>query len=83
MERDFLGDASGFQPVFQGCLGEFVREADKDLSYSSLTDKFQSLVANGIVHQLLGLLHTECDLHASVTVWLYVLPCELLDVALS
>ena len=83
MKRDFLGDASGFQPVLLGCLGEFVGKADKDLTCSSLTNQFQCLVTDGIVHEFLGFLHTKRDIHATVTIGLYVLPCQLLDVALS
>ena len=83
MERDFLGDASGFQPVLQGSLGKFVSETCEDDASTSLSNQLQCLVTNGVVHQFLGLLHTECHIHASVTVWLYVLPCELLDVTLS
>ena len=80
MERDLLGDASSFQPVLQGCLGEFVREASEDYASSTFTNQFQRLVTDGIIHQFLGLLHSQGYIHASVTVWLYVLPCELLDV---
>lgn len=83
MERDFLGDASGFQPVLQGCLGKFVTETCEDDASTSLSNQLQCLVTDGVVHQFLCFLHTECHVHASVTVWLYVLPCELFDVALS
>ena len=83
MKRNLLGDASGFQPVLQGCLGKFVSETCEDNASSTLTNQFQRLVTDGVVHQFLCLLHTECHVHASVTVWLYVLPCKLLDVTLS
>lgn len=83
MERNLLGDASGFQPVLQGCLGKFVSETCEDDACSTFTNQFKRLVTDGVVHQFLCLLHTECHVHASVTVWLYILPCELLDVALS
>ena len=83
MERNLLGDASGFQPVLQGGLGEFVRKADKDLPRSSLANQLQCLVTDGVVHQFLGLLHSQGDVHASIAIGLYVLPCELLDVTLS
>src|SRR5574344_2310868 len=83
MERDFLSDASCFQPVLQWCLGKFVSETCEDDASSTLTNQFKCLVTDGVAHQFLGLLHTECHVHASVTVWLYVLPCKLLDVTLS
>lgn len=83
VERDFLGDASGLQPVFQGCLCHLVCKADKDGTSSSFTNQLQCLVTDGVVHQFLGFLHTKCDIHSSVTVWLYVLPCELFDVTLA
>ena len=85
-----LGDASLLQPVLQRGLGEAVIEADKDL-VSRLAVlifiiepyQFQSLVADRIVHQFLGLLHTKRDVHATVTVGLNLVPCQLLDVALA
>ena len=83
MERDFLGDAGGFQPVLQWRLCHLVRKADEDGACSSLADQFQSLVTYGIVYQFLCFLHTKGNIHTSIAVWLYVLPCELLDVALS
>lgn len=45
--------------------------------------QIQSLVTDGIIDQLLSLLHTEGDVHASVTVRLNLLPGKLLDVALA
>lgn len=83
MERNLLSDASSFQPVLQGCLGEFVRKASEYDACSSLANQFQSLVTDGVVHQFLGLLHSKSYIHATIAVGLDVLPCELLDVALS
>ena len=34
------------------------------------------------MHYLLGLLHTGGNEHPAVGIWLYLLPCELPDVAL-
>ena len=85
-----LGNASLLQPVLQRGLGEAVIEADKDL-VSRLAVlifiiepyQFQSLAADRIVHQFLGLLHTKRDVHATVTVGLNLVPCQLLDVAFA
>ena len=46
-------------------------------------DEFKSLFADGVVHKLLSLLHTYRDIHASISVWLNLLPRQCLDVALS
>src|SRR5574344_257081 len=83
MERDFLGDASGFQPVLQGYLCHLVCESFEHLTCSAATNQFKCLVTDGVVHKFLGLLHTKGDIHTSVTVRLYVLPCKLTNVALS
>ena len=83
MERDSLCDASGLQPVLQRCLSELVGETIEDYTCSSLANQLQCLVADRIVHQFLGLLHSKCDIHTSVSVGLYVLPSELLDITLS
>ena len=67
-----------------------VIEADKDfvcrfavLIAIIIANQFQSLVADGVVHQFLRLLHAECDVHATVTVGLNLVPGQLLDVALA
>ena len=85
-----LCDASLLQPVLQRGLGEAVVEADKDLvcRFSVLIAiivayQLQSLIADGVVHQFLRLLHTECDVYATVTVRLDLVPGQLLDVALA
>ena len=85
-----LGDACLLQPVLQRSLGEAIIEADKDLvcRFAVLIAiikayQFQSLIADGVVHQFLGLLHAECYVHATITVGLDLVPCQLLDVALA
>ena len=83
MERDFLGYASGFQPILQGCLRHLVCESLEHYACSAAANQFQSLVTDGIVHKFLGLLHTKGDIHTTITVWLYVLPCKLTNIALS
>ena len=82
MERDLFRDASRFQPVLQRCLRHLVGETLKDFARSAASNQFQSLVTDGVVHQLLGLLHPKGDIHAAVTVGLYVCPFKLFDVAL-
>ena len=85
-----FGDASLLQPVLQRGLGEAIIEADKDLicRFAVLIAiikayQFQSLVADGVVHQLLRLLHAEGDVHGAVAIRLDLVPGQLLDVALT
>ena len=85
-----LGDARLIQPVLQRSLGEAVVEADENL-VGRLTVliavieayQLQGLIADGVVHQLLRLLHTERDVHAAVTVGLDLIPGQLFDVTLA
>ena len=85
-----LGDARLIQPVLQRGLGETVVEADEDLvgrlaALIAVVEAYQlqGLVADGVVHQFLRLLHSERDVHAAVTVGLNLIPRQLLDVALA
>ena len=85
-----LGDASLLQPVLQRGLGEAVIEADKDLVCRFtvliaiiIAYQFQSLVTDGVVHQFLGLLHAEGNVHGAVAIRLDLVPGQLLDVALA
>ena len=83
VKSDILGYARILQPTPQRCLCHVVLKSGKYQPCSSLTDKFKSLVTYRVVHKVFGLLHADGDIHAAVTVWLYVLPCEVADVALA
>ena len=85
-----FGDASLLQPVLQWGLGQTVVETHKNLvsRFAVLIAvikayQFQSLVADGVVHQLLRLLHAEGDIHGAVAIRLDLVPGKLLDVALA
>lgn len=89
MVGDVLGDAGIPQPFLQRCLGQTVVKALEHLVRRLPplvivieTYQVQRLIADGVVDQLLSLLHTEGDVHAAIAVWLDPVPCQLLDVAL-
>ena len=88
VEDDVLGDACCLQPVLQGGACHLVLEVGEDFCIGFVSavvkaNEFKSLFADRVVHELLSLLHPYRDIHASVTVWLNLLPCQCLDVALS
>ena len=88
MERDVLGDARCLQPVLQCGASHLVLEVWEDFCIGFVfsvieASEFKSLFADRVVHKLLSLLHPCRDIHASVTVWLNLLPCQCLDVTLS
>ena len=85
-----LGDASLLQPVLQWGLGQTVVETHKNLvsRFAVLIAvikayQFQSLVADGVVHQFLRLLHAKGDVHATITIGLDFVPSQLFDVTLA
>ena len=85
-----LGNACLLQPVLQRGLGEAVIEADKNLvcRFAVLIAivkayQFQSLIADGVVHQFLRLLHAECDVHTTITIGLDLVPSQVFDVAFA
>lgn len=88
VEGDMLGDARGFEPVLQGSACHLVLEVWEDFCIGFVfsvieANEFKSLFADRVVHELLSLLHTHSDIHASISVWLNLLPCQCLDVTLS
>ena len=88
MEGDVLGDACCLQPVLQGGASHLVLEVWEDFCIGFVfsvieANEFKSLFADRVIHKLLSLLHTYCNIHASISVWLNLLPCQCLDVALS
>ena len=85
-----LGDTRCLQPVFQRSLSEAVVEAHKDLVRRltvlvlvMVAYQFQCLFTYWIIYQLLGLPHSQSNVHAAITIWLYLIPCQLLDITLS
>ena len=88
MEGDMLGDARCLQPVLQGGSCHLVLEIREHLCIGFMfsiiePNEFKSLFADRVIHELLSLLHPYSDIHASISVWLNLLPCQRLDVALS
>ena len=88
MESYVLGDARCLQPVLQGGASHLVLEIREYFCIGFVfsvieANEFKSLFADRVIHELLSLLHTYRDIHASISVWLNLLPCQCLDVALS
>ena len=88
VEGDVLGDTSSLQPVLQGGARHLVLEVGEDFCIGFVSsvieaNEFKGLLADRVVHKLLSLLHTYSDIHTSISVWLNLLPCQRLDVALS
>ena len=88
VEGDVLGNTRCLQPVLQGGASHLVLEVWEDFCIGFVSsvieaNEFKSLFADRVVHKLLSLLHTHSDIHASIAVWLNLLPCQCLDVALS
>ena len=87
VECDVLGDACCLQPVLQGGASHLVLEVGEYFCIGVVfsvveANKFKCLFADRIIHELLCLLHTYRDIHATITVWLNLLPCQCLDVTL-
>ena len=88
VEGDVLGDARCLQPVLQCRSCHFVLEVREYFCIGFVfsiieANEFKSLFADRVVYELLSLLHTHSDIHASVTVWLNLFPSQRLDIALS
>ena len=88
MEGDVLGDTCGFQPVLQGGASHLVLEIREYFCVGFVfsiieANEFKGLFADWVIHELLSLLHPYSDIHASISVWLNLLPCQCLDVTLS
>ena len=88
VEGDVLGDARCLQPILQGGARHLVLKVREyfciGVVFSIIeANEFKGLFADRVVHKLLSLLHTHSDIHASISVWLNLLPRQCLDVALS
>ena len=82
MECYLLGYSRCREPPFQRSLQHLVLEAVKDKSLAPFPEQSVCFIADGVVYYLLRLLHTGGHEHLAVGVRLYLLPRELLDVAL-
>ena len=78
-----LGYACRQEPAFEWSLQHLVLETVKDKSLVPFSKQSVGFIADGVVYDLLRLLHTGGDEHLAVGVRLYLLPSELPDVALS
>ena len=82
MECYLLGYSRCREPPFQRSLQHLVLEAVKDKPLAPFPEQSVCFIAYGVVYYLLRLLHTGGHEHLAVGVRLYLLPSELLDVAL-
>ena len=77
-----LGYACRQEPPFEWSLQHLVLETVKDKPLVPFPEQPVGFIADGVVYNLFGLLHTGGHEHLAVSVRLYLLPSELLDVAL-
>ena len=77
-----LGNACRQEPAFERSLKHLVLESVKDKPLAPFSEQPVGFITDGVVYNLLGLLHTGGHKHLAVGVRLYLLPSELLDVAL-
>lgn len=77
-----LGYACRQKTPFQWSLQHLVLESGKDKPLAPFSEQPVGFITDGVVYNLLGLLHTGGHKHLAVGVRLYLLPSELLDVAL-
>ena len=82
MEGYLLGYACRRQPTLQGPLQHLVLEALEDKPFMPFPEQSVGFITDGIVYNLLRLLHTGGHEHLAVGVRLYLLPSELPNVAL-
>ena len=82
MEGYLLGYACRRQPTLQGPLQHLVLEALKDKSFMPFPEQSVGFITDGVVYNLLRLLHTGGHEHLAVGIRLYLLPGKLPDVAL-
>ena len=90
MKGDMLGYTCCLYPVLQRCLEHAVFQSREHLVsrlavliFVIEAYEFKCLLADWVIDELLGLLHTDGDVHASVAVWLYLLPGKFHDIALA
>lgn len=83
VESNLLGYACRQEPPFKWSLQHLVLETVKDKPFAPLPEQPVGFITDGVVYNLLGLLHTGGHEHLAVGVRLYLLPCELSDVTLS
>ena len=77
-----LGYACRQKTPFQWSLQHLVLESGKDKPLAPFSEQPVGFITDGVVYNLLGLLHTSGHEHLAVGVRLYLLPSELPDVAL-
>ena len=77
-----LGNACRQEPAFERSLQHLVLEPVKDKPLAPFSEQSVGFITDGVVYNLLRLLHTGGHEHLAVGVRLYLLPSELPDVAL-
>ena len=77
-----LGYACRQKTPFQWSLQHLVLESGKDKPLAPFSEQPVGFITDGVVYNLLGLLHTGGHKHLAVGVRLYLLPSELPNVAL-
>ena len=82
MKGYLLGYPCRQEPPFQRSLQHLVLETVKDKPLAPFPKQPVGFIADGVVYNLFCLLHTGGYEHLAVSVRLYLLPSELLDVAL-
>ena len=78
-----LSNACRQEPSFEWSLQHLVLETVKDKPLVPFPKQSVGFIADGVVYNLFGLLHTGGHEHLAVSVRLYLLPSELLDVPLG
>lgn len=78
-----LGDACRQEPPFERSLQHLVLESGKDKPLAPLSEQSVGFITDGVVYNLLRLLHMGGHEHLAVGVRLYLLPSELPNIALS
>ena len=86
MIGNMLGNPCFSQPVLQWCLCHGVFEIGEHLAsfIRWIANQFQGFLTDWVMHDVFCLLHSCSDIHHTIAaVWLYFLPSEFLNVALS
>ena len=83
VKGDFLGYPCCREPPLEWSLQHLVLEILKDKSLAPFSQQSIGFITDGVMHYFFGFLHTGGNEHPAVGVWLYLLPRELSDVALS
>jgi 4-aminobutyrate aminotransferase-like enzyme len=82
--RNIIRAVSGsrLKHFWYSCSGSMANDTALKMIWQKMSPK-RKIIADGVVYNLFGLLHTGGHEHLAVGVRLYLLPSELPDVALS